>query len=112
MLQAAQKQTITAPTPVNCGLSRDELIHHLRVKPETVDGWLNGTLRRPPYFDLAVKAAKIGLHPISPALVYKYHPRLGVEEQRARFWRDNNQVPAPARMAVSWIIHSDVTGRT
>lgn len=111
MLQAAQKQTISVPASVNLGLSRDELIHHLRVKPETIDGWLSGTLRRPPYFDLAVKAAKIGLHPISAALVYSYYPQLGVEEQRARFWRDNGQTPVPARMAVAWLIHSAVTGR-
>jgi hypothetical protein len=101
-----------APSSSLIGLSRDELIHHLRVKPETVDGWLSGALKRPPYFDLAVKAAKIGLHPISATLVYNYHKELGVEEQRARFWRDTGQVPAPARMAVAWVIHSRVTGRT
>jgi len=101
-----------APASVVLGLTRDELIHHLRVKPETVDGWLAGTLKRPPYFDLAVKAAKIGLHPISAALVPKYYKELGVEIERVKFWQNTGQTPVPARMAVAWIIHSRVTGRT
>lgn len=93
------------------GLTRDELVHHLRVSPEHADGWLSGARQRPPYFDLAVRAAKAGLHPISAALVAKYWKQLGVPESQARYWALANQVPVPARMAVAWIIHSKITGR-
>ncbi|NTI22342.1 hypothetical protein G6M87_10785 [Rhizobium rhizogenes] len=93
------------------GLSRNDLIQHLRVSPETVDGWLSGARQRPPYFDMAVRAAKAGLHPISSAIVAKYAKELGVEQQRVNFWITAGQVPVPARMAVAWIIHAKITGR-
>lgn len=93
------------------GLTRDELIMHLRVAPETVDGWLSGSRRRPPYFDAALRAARAGLHPISAALVPNYWKELGVEQPQVRFWQKTGQTPAPARMAVAWIIYSKITGR-
>lgn len=104
---------IAIPEPVKTyGLTREELILHLRVKPETVDGWLDGSRRRPPYFDAAVRAAKEGLHPISAALVPNYWKELGVEYSQAKFWKTTGQTPAPARLAVAWIIYSKITGRS
>lgn len=93
------------------GLSRDDLICKLRVSPETVDGWMSGARQRPPYFDLAINAARTGLQPIAGALVPRYHRELGVAESLARYWETSGQVPVPARMAVAWIIHRRVTDR-
>lgn len=93
------------------GLTRDELVHHLRVAPETVDGWLSGERRRPPYFDDAVKAAKAGLQPIAKPLIAPYRKELGVEQSLMNYWLKTGQVPVPARMAVAWIIHRRVSGR-
>jgi hypothetical protein len=105
-------QNATPATTVNTyGLTRDELIYHLRVSPEMVDGWLSGAKQRPPYFDAAIRAAHAGLHPIAKPLVRRYWKELGVAESRVEFWLKSGQVPAPARMAVAWIIHCRVTGR-
>lgn len=94
------------------GLTREELIRNLRVTAETVDGWLSGARRRPPYFDAAVRAARAGLHPIAKPLVRKYAKELGIPEAQMKYWLSADQVPVPARMAVAWIIHSKVTGRS
>ncbi len=106
MLQAS------TPRVETLGLSRDDLITMLRVRPETVDGWLSGTRRRPVYFDLAIKAAKAGLQPIAPKLVYGYAGQLGVEPGIISYWKKTKHVPVPARMAVAWLVHARVTGRT
>jgi hypothetical protein len=94
------------------GLTREELIRALRVTAETVDGWLTGSKRRPPYFDAALRAARAGLHPIAKPLIRKYAKELGVPEAQMKYWLTTGQVPVPARMAVAWIIHTRVTGRT
>ena len=108
---AAAASTVPAPKVNTYGLSRDDLITLLRASPETVDGWLSGARRRPPYFDLAVRAAHAGLHPISAALVKNYWRELGVEKARVNFWMNSGQTPVQARMAVAWLIHSGITGR-
>lgn len=109
---SAATAKVQEAAPVNThGLTRAELIHHLRVSPETVDGWLSGARRRPPYFDAAVRAAKAGLHPIAKPLVVRYQKELGIEQAQMNYWMTTGQVPVPARMAVSWIIHRRVTGR-
>lgn len=109
---AVRATTTTQPSPVNTyGLTPTDIVHHLRVSPETVDGWLSGERRRPPYFDLALRAARQGLHPIAKPLVRKYYRELGVQESQAKYWEETGQMPVPARMAVSWIIHKRVTGR-
>lgn len=110
-MNVATSTRISLPTVKTYGLTREELIIHLRVKPETVDGWLDGSRRRPQYFDAAVRAAKAGLHPISSALVPNYWKELGVERSQVRFWQNTGQTPAPARLAVAWIIHTKITGR-
>ncbi|TDW21108.1 hypothetical protein EV128_12277 [Rhizobium azibense] len=109
---ASSAVATTRPALNTHGLTRDELIMHLRVSPETVDGWLSGAKQRPPYFDMALRAAKIGLHPIAPALVMKYGKALGVDQAQVNYWMKTGQVPAPARMAVAWIIHAKITGRS
>lgn len=109
-MQSVAKVSITGPV-TTYGLTRAELIHHFRAAPETVDGWLDGTRRRPPYFDAALRAARAGLHPIAKPLVRRYWKELGVAESQAKYWDDTGQVPVPARLAVTWIIHRRVTGR-
>jgi len=106
------KRDARPPSVNTYGLTREELIHHLRVAPETVDGWLAGTRRRPQYFDMALRAARAGLHPIAKPLVKTYGKQLGVEPSQINYWMNTGQVPVPARMAVAWIIHARVTGRS
>lgn len=109
---AVRAATTTQPTPVNTyGLTRADLIHHFRAAPETVDGWLSGERRRPPYFDMALRAARQGLHPIAKPLMVRYGKELGVPEAQLNYWMKTDQVPVPARLAVAWIIHRRVTGR-
>lgn len=104
--------TVPAPAVNTHGLTRSELIHFLRVAPETIDGWLTGTKRRPPYFDAAVRAAREGFSPIAKPIVRRYAKELGVTDSQMNYWMLTGQVPVPARMAVVWIIHAKVTGRS
>lgn len=101
----------TATSVNTYGLTTHELMAHLRVSRETIEGWVNGSRQRPPYFDAAVKAARAGLQPVARPLVRKYAKDLGVPESQVKFWLNSGQVPAPARMAVAWFIHCRVTGR-
>lgn len=111
ILAATATRNGPAPAVNTHGLTRSELITYLRSKPETIDGWLDGSRRRPPYFDAAVRAARAGLGPIAKPLMRKYWKELGVTEAQMKYWLDMDQVPVPARMAVAWIIHAKVTGR-
>lgn len=110
-IAATVSNAVPLPALNTYGLTRDDIIRHLRAAPETVDGWLAGTRRRPPYFDAALRAARSGLHPIAKPLVARYAKELGIEQQLMNYWLTTGQVPVPARMAVAWIIHRKVTGR-
>lgn len=103
--------TSTVRPPVTAGFSADYLARYMRVSLKTMEGWMNGTTSRPPYFDAAVRAVRADLHGISPALACGYHEALGVSEEHASYWRKSGQVPFPARLAVAWIIHHRITGR-
>lgn len=106
-MQAARRTS----EPTSIGMPADELAYHLRVKLETVEGWLSGRLQKPPYFALAVKAARARLHPVPSSIVEAHTERLGLKRQHVRYWIETGQVPVPARMAVAWIIHNRITGR-